>query len=177
MTNCPNCGAPYALDSPVCEYCGTARELSKEERRKINITVDNSAMGEVMRRRFLELRGDIDPFESSEQTALQGASLSKHGFQDVQQAARKTVTPESEVNDEKITLKEWLTALSIPIISVILFADGIFGMSHTKDVINSIFGILTICGAGGVLFSCLEFGVAILMMFCKNAFEGQKTDW
>lgn len=24
--NCPNCGAPYALDSPVCEYCGTARE-------------------------------------------------------------------------------------------------------------------------------------------------------
>lgn len=26
MTNCPNCGAPYALDSPVCEYCGTARE-------------------------------------------------------------------------------------------------------------------------------------------------------
>lgn len=26
MTNCPNCGAPYALDSPVCAYCGTVRE-------------------------------------------------------------------------------------------------------------------------------------------------------
>ncbi len=26
MTNCPNCGAPYTLDSPVCEYCGTVNE-------------------------------------------------------------------------------------------------------------------------------------------------------
>lgn len=26
MKNCPNCGAPYALDSPVCAYCGTVRE-------------------------------------------------------------------------------------------------------------------------------------------------------
>lgn len=26
MTNCPNCGAPYSIDNPVCAYCGTPRE-------------------------------------------------------------------------------------------------------------------------------------------------------
>lgn len=31
MTNCPNCGAPYKLGIPVCEYCGTPREKSPDE--------------------------------------------------------------------------------------------------------------------------------------------------
>ncbi len=31
MTNCPNCGAPYKLGIPVCEYCGTPREEANDD--------------------------------------------------------------------------------------------------------------------------------------------------
>lgn len=41
MTNCPNCGAPYALNSRVCEYCGTVCEPAQEQHDNINFNLGN----------------------------------------------------------------------------------------------------------------------------------------
>lgn len=66
MTNCPNCGAPYALNSRVCEYCGTARESAQEQEQHDNI---DPCTGVYIRHEFSGLRGYIDPSDPSQQIA------------------------------------------------------------------------------------------------------------
>lgn len=66
MTNCPNCGAPYALDSPVCEYCGTARE-DEDGGEWIEM---KTILGETFRR--YEPRRHFDP---TQQTACVAQTL------------------------------------------------------------------------------------------------------
>lgn len=66
MTNCPNCGAPYALNSRVCEYCGTARESAQEQERHDNI---DPCTGAYIRYEFSGLSGYFDPLDPSQQIA------------------------------------------------------------------------------------------------------------
>lgn len=84
MTNCPNCGAPYAPGKPVCEYCGTAREDEDggEWIEKKNI------LGETFR--YYEPRRLFDPSQQAAcgaQALANAASCMIEGFQRGQQAA------------------------------------------------------------------------------------------
>lgn len=56
MTNCPNCGAPYALNSRVCEYCGTVRAKSSDEITAEQELEQARANVEQARQEFLTLR-------------------------------------------------------------------------------------------------------------------------
>ena len=65
MTNCPNCGAPYKLNSRVCEYCGTVREQAK-------VSHDDAILIDVGSS-FRDLGGAIEPYICHKWAYISGA--------------------------------------------------------------------------------------------------------
>lgn len=65
MTNCPNCGAPYKLNSRMCEYCGTVREQAK-------VSHDDAILIDVGSS-FRDLGGAIEPYIRHKWAYISGA--------------------------------------------------------------------------------------------------------
>lgn len=161
MTNCPNCGAPYKLNSRICEYCGTVREESPEQIRAANELEQVRVDVEQAKHEFLTLRLQAAQQAQYDHITANAGIVFTGNVNNVKniQVTHKTVElkpVEPEKTDKQLSERNFLTPLLLLLALTLL---GRFVALHTKiEILKSLCG--WVYSGGIVLFS---------FVFCMSA--------